>query len=139
MVFFHGLSQKLCEFIRKEQIEDHLVEENFLSYTYNTYAHAAARYRERVVKATRNRSFHPEKLCCTTFDWVIHPCRLHWAAEKMLLAPPTLISLRRRRRNSKLGVQDAETYNRIERTRKTLVFARARKVAFYRKYQRQPQ
>jgi len=47
-------------FIRKKQVEDHLVEEDFFSHAH-AYAHAAAWYRERVVKAARNPSFFTQK------------------------------------------------------------------------------
>lgn len=86
-------TQERCELSYEEQVEDHLVEEDFLSHAH-TCVPTRLRYRERVVKAARNRSFHPEKTLLRYFRLGNSPCG-HRAVEKILPAPPTFISLRR--------------------------------------------
>lgn len=96
------------------------------------------------LKPSRNRSFHPEKLCRATFYWAIHRVGSHRATEKMPPATPTFISPRRRRRRWNCESERCwdlrpRGFNELG---KTWVFVRARnqrKVAFYRKRRRRPQ
>lgn len=100
--------------------------------------HSSGGYRKRVVKAARNRSFHPEKLCCATFDWAIHRVGSTGRSKKKKSCPHHLRSLAPAVENREMQ----KLTTGLNELVKHVFFARARnqwKVAFYWKRRRRPQ
>lgn len=91
------LAQGLCELSHvKSELRNILWRKTSSRTPMRMPTRLRARYRKGVVKAARNRSFHPEKLCCATFDRATHRVGSAGRSKKMLPAPPTFISPRHR-------------------------------------------